>query len=102
VYAGRDILSGGSWLGINIKTGIMVILTNYRQFKVRVGKSRGLLVKYFLSTNYLDADQKYTPEEVSNKIFKDMVKMLEDRKYFSAHNISVYNIRDDKIFYMCS
>jgi hypothetical protein len=50
----------------------------------------------------LDADQKYTPEEVSNKIFKDMVKMLEDRKYFSAHNISVYNIRDDKIFYMCS
>lgn len=102
VYAGRDILSGGSWLGINIKTGIIVILTNYRQFKVRVGKSRGLLVKYFLSTNYLDDNQKYTPEEVSNKIFKDMVKMLEDRNYFSAHNISVYNIRDDKIFYMCS
>ncbi len=29
IYAGKDQISGGTWLGINIKTGIMVILTNY-------------------------------------------------------------------------
>jgi len=29
IYAGKDSISGGTWLGVNIKTGIMVILTNY-------------------------------------------------------------------------
>lgn len=54
VYAGRDIISGGSWLGINVKTGIMVILTNYRKVRPKLGKSRGLLVKHFLSSQYVD------------------------------------------------
>jgi uncharacterized protein with NRDE domain len=48
IYAGKDIVSGGSWLGINRKTGIVVILTNYRLMRPRLAKSRGLLVKYFL------------------------------------------------------
>lgn len=29
IYAGKDKISGGTWLGVNVKTGIMVILTNY-------------------------------------------------------------------------
>ena len=29
IYAGRDIISGGTWLGLNIETGILVILTNF-------------------------------------------------------------------------
>lgn len=48
IYAGRDVVSGGSWLGINVKTGIMVILTNYKLIRPRVAKSRGLLVRFFL------------------------------------------------------
>ena len=48
VYAGRDVLSNGTWLGINVKTGIMVILTNYRTLMNRVARSRGLLVRRFL------------------------------------------------------
>lgn len=29
ILAGRDIISKGTWLGINIKFGVIVILTNY-------------------------------------------------------------------------
>lgn len=50
IYAGRDLKSTGTWLGINIKTGIMVILTNYDLPVFRPGKSRGQLVKSFLLT----------------------------------------------------
>jgi uncharacterized protein with NRDE domain len=48
IYAGRDMKSTGTWLGVNIKTGIMVILTNYDLPVFRPGKSRGQLVKSFL------------------------------------------------------
>lgn len=48
IYAGRDIKSTGTWLGVNIKTAIMVILTNYDLPAFRPGKSRGQLVKSFL------------------------------------------------------
>ena len=51
IYAGRDKKSGGTWLGINIKTGIMVILTNYDLLVERSGKSRGKLVLSFLKTS---------------------------------------------------
>jgi uncharacterized protein with NRDE domain len=50
IYAGRDQISGGTWLGINIKTGIIVILTNYDLLVERYGKSRGKLVLSFLKT----------------------------------------------------
>ena len=50
IYAGKDKKSGGTWLGINIKTGIMVILTNFDLLVERYGKSRGKLVLSFLKT----------------------------------------------------
>lgn len=50
IYAGRDAKSTGTWLGINVKTGIMVVLTNYDLPQFRAGKSRGQLVQSFLST----------------------------------------------------
>ena len=50
-------------MGINIHTGIMVILTNYVFADVgRLAKSRGILVHKFLSTGYIqqgeDKDEK--------------------------------------------
>lgn len=53
IYAGRDLKSTGTWLGVNIKTGIMVILTNYDLPDFRPGKSRGQLVKSFLKTDFV-------------------------------------------------
>lgn len=52
IYAGKDLISGGSWMGINISTGIMVILTNYVDCSLRIGESRGTLVKKFLNSNF--------------------------------------------------
>ena len=45
IYAGRDSKSKGTWLGVNIKTALMVILTNYDLPEFRPGKSRGQLFK---------------------------------------------------------
>ena len=39
-------------MGINISTGIMVILTNYVDCSLRIGESRGTLVKKFLNSNF--------------------------------------------------
>jgi hypothetical protein len=40
-------------LGINIQTGIMVILTNYDLEHMRFGRSRGQLVYGFLKTQFV-------------------------------------------------
>lgn len=45
------MLSGGTWLGINKKTGIFVALTNFFYENPRVGVSRGKLMKRFLSSD---------------------------------------------------
>lgn len=53
IIGGRDLKSGGTWLGINKKTGLLVMLTNYDLPKPRVGKSRGKLVHRLLSSDFL-------------------------------------------------
>lgn len=53
VYSGRDLKSGGTWIGVNVSTGLMVILTNYRLIIKRSAKSRGLLTKLFISSSYV-------------------------------------------------
>jgi uncharacterized protein with NRDE domain len=50
ILAGRDIISSGTWLGINIKVGVIVILTNYDEYIPKFGRSRGKLVYHFLNT----------------------------------------------------
>lgn len=50
ILAGRDTVSGGTWLGINIKVGVVVILTNFDEEYGKMGRSRGKLVYRFLST----------------------------------------------------
>lgn len=51
IMGGRDLVSKGTWLGLNIKIGIIVFLTNYDQPVKKLGRSRGQLVYGFLSTN---------------------------------------------------
>lgn len=94
--------AGGTWLGVNIKTGIMVVLTNYRQYLCqRRGKSRGLLVRYFLGSGYIKSPEQ-SPAQLSEQLYRDMSRMLTNPTHFSPHNLMIYNIRDAKMFYMCS
>ena len=60
LFAGRDLVHGGGWLGIT-STGRIAALTNYRQARavVKHGPSRGRLVSEFLkqeatAANYLE------------------------------------------------
>jgi uncharacterized protein with NRDE domain len=63
IYAGRDLVHGGTWLGIT-KSGRFAAVTNYRDPNALKGKfSRGDLVSDFLKTNetvedYLQKTQK--------------------------------------------
>ena len=68
IYAGRDTKSTGTWLGINIKTAIMVVLTNYDLPQFRPGKSRGKLVQFFLSTASIPQELLNSPKEIDNLI----------------------------------
>lgn len=55
IYGGKDVESGGTWIGVNAKTGILVLLTNFAMLpeKVRKGISRGVLVNHFLKTSFI-------------------------------------------------
>ena len=59
IYAGRDLVSGGTWLGVN-RSGRFAAVTNYRDPSAAKGtRSRGELVANFLKTvvspeNYLE------------------------------------------------
>ena len=68
IYAGRDFKSTGTWLGVNVKTAIMVVLTNYDLPAFRPGKSRGQLVKSFLETSFVPEEILNKPEAVDHKI----------------------------------
>jgi uncharacterized protein with NRDE domain len=58
IYAGRDIISGGTWLGINIETGILVFLTNFDIETIRYGFSRGKLVYSFLKSEFVSPENR--------------------------------------------
>lgn len=49
------MISSGTWLGFNIKTGLFVFLTNYDLIVPRSGLSRGKLIKKLLSTEFAQA-----------------------------------------------
>ncbi|HEV8591992.1 MAG TPA: NRDE family protein, partial [Pyrinomonadaceae bacterium] len=51
IFAGRDLVSGGTWLGVT-KDGRFAAVTNYRDPNAPIGKrSRGLLVSDFLRSS---------------------------------------------------
>jgi len=55
IIAGRDLKAGGTWMGINKKTGKFAAITNYRDLKLvkENVKSRGDIVSNFLENGSL-------------------------------------------------
>jgi uncharacterized protein with NRDE domain len=52
IYAGRDLVAGGTWLGISKASGRLAAVTNYREPNAGKGQiSRGRLVTDFLRNN---------------------------------------------------
>ncbi len=56
IYAGRDLVGGGTWLGVN-KSGRIAAVTNYRDPNAPTGiVSRGQLVAEYLRSNEMPRD----------------------------------------------
>lgn len=64
IYAGRDLISGGTWLGVNVHTGVLAILTNYDMEHTRMGRSRGQLVQHFLSSKFISPERKNQTDDI--------------------------------------
>ena len=51
IFAGKDLVGAGTWLGINNKTGRLAVITNYRELsKIEYESSRGRIVSDYLTT----------------------------------------------------
>jgi len=52
IFAGKDLVKGGTWLGINTVQGKLAILTNFREKSERIyNSSRGNIVSHYLQSS---------------------------------------------------
>jgi uncharacterized protein with NRDE domain len=81
VYAGRDLVGGGTWLGVSM-AGRFAALTNFRESAERKKTlSRGMLVADFLTSNESSVEYLRRIQRVSAK--------------FSGFNLFVGEVRDN-------
>ena len=100
IYAGRDMVSGGTWLGFNKLTGIMVVLTNYWMQEHRMLKSRGMLVHSFLKTSFIAIEDLPKLDEI---VYETLDKISVDAQTtYSAFNLAIINLRTGVAHYICS
>lgn len=95
VYAGRDLVGGGTWLGVN-KAGRFAAVTNFREPDAIKGeRSRGDLVADFLrwSEPSVDYLAKVHGESGSYSGFNLLVGEIRD----SAYQISYYSNREGRV-----
>lgn len=90
IYAGRDLISGGTWLGVTT-SGRFAAVTNFRDPLAPTGShSRGTLVADFLRSDQSPADY--------------LKKVLEKADAFSGFNLFIGRIDEDvrELFYLSS
>lgn len=94
--------SGGTWLGLNIKTGLLVFLTNYDlpNKAVRMGLSRGKLVYHFLSTSFVP--EGLDSEKVDDLVRESLEGVSKVGHHYSPFNLTIFNMRSGQCFYICS
>ena len=86
IYAGKDLLKGGTWLGINKQALCVAILNRQTNIiKQNILASRGKLV--------LDALRYKTADESSFKIFKNLQNIYNNFNLFIGDNKSAYWIK---------
>lgn len=88
IFAGKDLVSGGTWLGVN-KQGRFSLITNYRDPSHYNSErlSRGLLAKNFLLENVRASPEDYVHEIIPSTDryngFNLLVGTMQDIVYFS-------------------
>lgn len=87
ILAGKDLKSGGTWLGIESTRGRIAFVTNYREpgFHEKEAPSRGKLVSEFLSgpDNPIDYLKKLEPKAAAYNGFNLVVGNSDEMAWFS-------------------
>ena len=94
ILAGRDIKSGGTWLGIN-KNGRFIAITNYRDLKNinNEARSRGELSKSFL-TGHLSTDAFLSELSSRKDQYNSFNLLLSDNGFDTLYHYS--NVTDER------
>ena len=94
--------TGGTWLGLNIKTGIMVILTNYDLEYLKQGKSRGKVVRKLLNTSFIEQGKLDDQGFIEHSVKAFLNEILAEAEAYKSFNMLVYNLRSESMFYICT
>jgi uncharacterized protein with NRDE domain len=98
IFAGRDLVHGGTWLGIT-KSGRFAAVTNYRDPNAPKGKiSRGDLVSDFLKAN--ESVEEYLWKIQQNADDFSGFNLLVGEINNNINEIGYYSNREDKIKFL--
>ena len=95
IFAGRDLVHGGTWLGIT-RSGRFAAVTNYRDPSAAKGKfSRGDLVSDFLKTN--ESVEDYLRKVQKNANAFSGFNLLVGEFSSQIQTLGYYSNREDKV-----
>jgi len=102
ILAGVDLEAGGTWLGINVKTGNFAALTNswLKDISPEKPQSRGYLVSNFLATEFYSFDDLKDSTTTLKKIEKYCENVCEERESYRGFNLLIGNLKLAKFFYV--
>ena len=84
LIAGRDLKSGGTWMGVDESSGKLALVTNYREPEAKPGeRSRGLLVLDFFRSELDTFEQQLSHHADSYSGFNLLYGTPGDLRYFS-------------------
>lgn len=98
VFAGRDLVTGGSWLGVNKKGGFALV-TNYRNPNAynALMQSRGHLVSHYLLNQKLCSPDQYIKTVAATahnyNPFNLIVGTMNKSTYYSSVDNKVINLK---------
>ena len=102
IIAGKDNALGGTWFGVNKKTGNFSFLTNLsdektKKVKFAIGKlSRGLLIKSFLVSDFERKGEEVALGDI--ELFMD--RIIDQADKYNPFNMCVGNLKINKFFYI--
>jgi uncharacterized protein with NRDE domain len=106
ILAGKDILKGGTWFGVNVKNGCFGTLTNlmtpFEDFRSEA-KSRGNVLLEFLNRGYLSKHSRNSEDNLVNPsvdpAFSFLNELSGSDKEYNGFNILLGNVKGDLYYY---
>jgi len=84
LIAGKDLKSGGTWMGVDKTSGKLALVTNFREPEVRAGeRSRGLLVLDFFRSDMDTFERQLFQQSESYSGFNLLYGTPHDLRYHS-------------------